>query len=121
MKIAFFPSGDIDGGGGPVIPVAFGPQVRDSATSARPPPRPPRPPPPPRPPRPADSADGCPPAGGVCTTSRVLLTGSTTTFSLPFDVVRTYQKRPSGSQFTLTVSPKTSPVRLGASIFTARS
>src|SRR5690348_536803 len=118
MKIALLPSGDIAGGGGPVSPVTFGPQVRDSATPARPPPpRPPRPPPPPRPPRPPASAEGWPPSGGVCTTSRVFSTGSMTTFSLPFGVVRAYQKRPSGSQVALTVSPKTRPLRLGASIF----
>src|SRR5262245_28058731 len=113
MKIAFLPSGDIDGGGGPVIPVTFGPHVRERVT---PPPRPP-----PRPPRPPPSGEGWPPAGGVCTTSRVFRTGSMTTFSLPVSVVRTYQKRPSGSQVAFTVSPTTRPVRLGASILTARS
>ena len=57
------------------------------------------------------------PAGGVATTSRVFFTGSMTTFSVPVDVVRTYQKRPSGSQFASTVPPTTSPLRAGASIF----
>jgi hypothetical protein len=44
-----------------------------------------------------------------------------TTFSEPVEPVRVYQKRPSGSQFALTVSLITRPVRLGASILTARS
>src|SRR5262245_6733105 len=119
MKIALRPSGDIDGGGAPVIPVTFGPQVRDSVAPPRPPP--PRPPPP-RPPRPPPaSGDAWPPSGGVCTTSRVFFTGSITTFSLPAGVVRTYQKRPSGSHDAFTVSPKTRPLSAGASIFTARS
>src|SRR5215210_4407879 len=48
MKMALLPSGDIDAGGGPDMPVTFGPHVFVIAR----PPRPPRPPPPPRPPRP---------------------------------------------------------------------
>src|SRR5262245_40271324 len=118
MKSALLPSGDIDYGGAPVIPVTFGPQVFVIAT---PPPRPaPRPPPPPRPPRPAAP----PPAasvGGVATTSRVFFTGSMTTFSVPVAVVRAYQKRPSDIQFAVTLAPTTSPAKLGASILTARS
>ena len=111
MKMAFVPSGDIDGAGAPVRPVTFGPQVLVIATPPRPPPRPP--PPPPRPPRPPAPPAGaaCAPAGGVATTSRVFFTGSTTTFSVPVGVVRTYQKRPSGSQLASTVPPTTSPFR----------
>src|SRR6185369_7972644 len=126
MKRAFVPSGDIDGGGGVVMPVTLGPQVLLSAT---PPPRPapPRPPPaprppvrpPPRPPAPPPAASA--PAGGVATTSRVFFTGSTTTFSVPVNVVRTYQKRPSGSQLASAVPPTTRPLSAGASILTARS
>src|SRR4051812_17475403 len=118
MKIALLPSGDSAGGGAPVVPVTFGPHVRDSVT---PPPRPPPRPPPPRPPRPPPAGAAWPPSGGVCTTSRDFFAGSMTTFSLPVSVLRTYQKRPSGSQVGFTVSPTTSPVRLGASILTARS
>ena len=44
-----------------------------------------------------------------------------TTFSVPVDVVRTYQKRPSGSQVAFTVPPTTRPLSAGASILTARS
>src|SRR5204863_197901 len=106
MNSALLPSGDIDAGGGPVIPVTFGPHVFDSATPPRPaPPRPP--PPPPRPPRPPAPAEAWPPSGGVGTTSRVFFTGSMTTFSVPVSVVRAYQKRPSGSHVGLTVSPTT--------------
>src|SRR5207344_1042138 len=97
MKIALLPSGDIDGCGAPVVPVTFGPQVLLMAT---PPPRPPRPPPPPppRPPRPpAPPPAWVSPAGGVATVSRVFFAGSMTMFSVPVGVVRTYQKRPSGS------------------------
>src|SRR5215470_16321783 len=103
MKSAFVPSGDIDGGGAPVMPVTFGPHVLVRAPP-RPPacaggaPRPPRPRPPAPPPATGVSA------GGVATTSRVFFTGSMTTFSWPDAPVRTYQKRPSGIQFTLTVS-----------------
>ena len=98
MNSALLPSGDIDGGGGPLSPVTLGPHVFESAT---PPPRPapPRPPPPPpRPPRPPAPAAAWPPAGGVSTVSRVFFTGSMTMFSVPVSVVRAYQKRPSGSQ-----------------------
>src|SRR5262245_25050972 len=118
MKSALLPSGDIDGGGGPVRPVTLGPHFLESTT-----PPPPRPPPaaprPRRPPAPPGAA--CPPEGGVATVSRVFFTGSMTMFSLPVGVVRTYQKRPSGSQVALTVSPNTSPFKAGASILTARS
>ena len=92
------PSGDIDAGGGPVMPGdvgAAGLRDRDAAAApaaaaghrrrrarrGRPPPATPDR-------RPAAS----PP------TSRVFFTGSMTTFSVPVSVVRTYQKRPSGSQ-----------------------
>src|SRR5262245_1773083 len=112
MNSAFVRSGDIDGAGTLVRPVTLGPQVFDSAAPP-PPPRPPRPPPPPRPPRPPPVA--CPPSGGVVTVSRVFFTGSTTTFSVPVDPVRVYQKRPSGSQFALTASLITRPIRLGPS------
>src|SRR5262245_22381633 len=108
-KIAFVRSGAIEAGGGVVRPWTWGPRVW--LRVARP--APPRPPPgaPPRPPRPpAPPPAGCAPAGGVVTTSRVFFTGSTTTFSVPVSVVRTYQKRPSGSQFGVTVPPTTSPV-----------
>src|SRR5579864_675231 len=121
MKTALVPSGDIEAGGGPDVPVTYGPQVFVIAT---PPPRPPRPPPPPaRPPRPPAPPPGAlwPPVGGAATTSRVFLTGSTTTVSVPVKVVRMYEKRPSGSQVASAVPPTTRPLRLGASIRTARS
>src|SRR6185436_20867116 len=122
MKSALDPSGDIDAGGGPVMPVTFGPHVFVIATPPRPPPRPAPPPRPPRPPAaPAPPPAGAAAAGGVATTSRVFFTGSTTTFSVPVDVVRTYQKRPSGIQFGSTVPPTTRPFNAGASILTARS
>src|SRR5262245_11702042 len=122
MKIALVPSGDIDGGGAPLVPVTFGPHVLLSATPPPPPRPPPRPPPPPpRPPRPPPPAAAPPSAGGVATVSRVFFTGSMTMFSEPVGVVRTYQNLPSGSQLTFTVSPKTRPLRPGASIFVARS
>src|SRR5580700_6804664 len=92
MSRALLPSGDIEGAGAPAVPVTLGPQVFVIAS----PPRPPRPPPPPRAPAPPPFARW-PPAGGVTTTSRVFFTGSMTTFSVPVSVVRTYQKRPSGS------------------------
>src|SRR5262245_47302256 len=116
MKSAFVPSGDIDGGGAPVIPVTLGPHVLLNATPPpRPPPRPPPPPaprPPPRPPRPPAPPPGAAsaPAGGVATTSRVFFTGSTTTFSVPVNVVRTYQNLPSGNQLASAVPPTTSPL-----------
>src|SRR5688572_17718704 len=111
MKMAFLPSGDIDAGGGPVtgMPVTLGPQVLAIDT----PPRPPRPAPPPRPAGPPPAA-GSPPGGGAATTSRVLFTGSMTTFSVPVRVVRRYQKRPSGSHVTVAVPPTTRPLRAGA-------
>src|SRR5262245_33988508 len=119
MNSALLRSGDIDGAGTLVRPVTFGPHVFDNATPPPAPPRPP-PPPPPRPPRPPPCAPW-PPAGGVATISRVFFTGSMTTFSVPVSVVWEYQKRPSGSQFAFALSPTTRPVRLGASILTARS
>src|SRR5688572_22711146 len=106
MKIAFVPSGDTDAGGVPVLPVTFGPHLRVICT----PPPPPRPPPPPaRPPRPPPAPGPAAGVGGVATTSRVRFTGSMTTFSVPVSVVRTYQNRPSGIQFALTVPPTTNP------------
>src|SRR5262245_49904094 len=122
MNSAFVPSGDIDGGGAPVVPVTFGPHVFVMVTAPpRPPPRPPPPPPPPRPaPRPAPPPAGAAAAaGGVATTSRVFFTGSMTTFSVPVSVVRTYQKRPSGIQLGFTSPPTTRPFRFCASILTA--
>src|SRR5262245_61036437 len=101
MKIAFVPSGDIDGGGAPVVPVTFIPQLLLSATPPPPRPKPPAPrppPPPPRPPRPPPppAAGAASPDGGVAVTSRVFLAGSTTTFSVaPAAVVRVYQNLPS--------------------------
>src|SRR5262245_39768495 len=120
MKRALLPSGDIDGCGALIVPVTFIPHFFVIVT---PPPRPPRPPPPPppRPPRPPPAFAPCPPAGGVATTSRVFRTGSTTTFSVPVNVVRTYQKRPSGSHVASALPPTTRPLRAGASIFVARS
>src|SRR5215471_15647968 len=121
MNTALVPSGDIDGGGAPVVPVAFGPHVFVIVPPPRPP-RPPAPPPPaPRPPRPPCPPAATAPAGGAATTSRVFFTGSITTFSFPVAVVRTYQNRPSASHVGLTVPPTTRPFRLGASILTARS
>jgi hypothetical protein len=121
MKMALLPSGDIDGGGGAVMPVTLGPQVFVIAIAPRPPPLPPPPPRPPLPPATFPGASAAAPAGGVAATSRVFFTGSMTTFSVPVNVVRTYQNRPSGSQVALTVSPTTRPFRLWGSIFTARS
>src|SRR5262245_52038253 len=116
MKIALAPSGEVDGGGeGTVRPVTVGPHVLLIATPPRPPP-----PPAPRPPSPPATVTGAA-AGGVATTSRVFFTGSTTTFSVPAEVVRTYQNRPSASQFASTVPPTTRPLTPGASIRTARS
>src|SRR5262245_18482645 len=118
MKIALVPSGDVaDGGEGTVKPVTVGPHVLLIVTPPRPPPLPPAPrpprPPAPRPPSPPAPATGAA-AGGVEATSRVFFTGSTTTFSVPAAVVRTYQNRPSGSQFASTVPPTTRPFRPGA-------
>ena len=116
------PSGDIDGGGAPVVPVTLGPQVFVIAT----------PPPAPAATAATAAAAAAAAAGAAAApgsrrpeasppTSRVFFTGSMTTFSVPVSVVRTYQKRPSGSQVAFDVPPTTRPLRLGASILTARS